>query len=71
MTINIPDSVKDFMKDNTNNGDYTNISRAICGDDTKRMRVRQACLNGRGNDKVVKAIVKFYKSKQKTLSQIA
>lgn len=71
MKISIPERTKEIIERATNDGDLSEISRVICGDNSRRRLVQVAIQNGEGNKKVVKAIVDFYNQKDKLLKQLA
>lgn len=71
MKISIPENTKDCLTDLKNEGDLSEISRMIYGDNSRRRLVQVAMQNGYGNEKVVRAIVKYYNRKQKLVKQLS
>lgn len=71
MKITIPQNTQEIIARATNDGDLSEISRMIYGDNSRRRLVQVAIQNGFGNAKVVKAIVKFYGKKEKLITQLA
>lgn len=63
LRLKIPDATKALIAVHKTDGDFAAISTELFGDNSNRQLIKAAVDNGEGRERIVNAIVKFYKRK--------
>jgi hypothetical protein len=70
MNIKMPDELKELVNELKSDGDFSDISIKIKGNNEWRQKVRNAIVTGQGDAQVILAIKSFYKEKQSIIKEL-